>query len=62
LKFQRCARLAGLRPRSANCRPRSQDLRHSFAVRTLLDWYHEGADVQLKLPLLSTYMGHVKSV
>jgi integrase len=35
------------------------DLRHSFAVRTLLDWHAAGADVQARLPSLSTYMGHV---
>jgi integrase/recombinase XerD len=50
---------AGLRPRSASCRPRMHGLRHSFAVRTLLDWYRAGADVRGKLPLLSTYLGHV---
>lgn len=59
LNFQRFARLAGLRPRSANCRARIHDMRHSFAVRTILDWYREGVDVQARLPLLSTYMGHV---
>jgi integrase len=52
-------RRAGLPPRSAKCRPRPHDLRHSFAVRTLLDWYRDGADVQARLPLLSTYLGHV---
>lgn len=38
--------------------PRSHDMRHSFAVHALLRWYHEGANVQAKLPMLSTYMGH----
>lgn len=52
-------RRAGLQPRSATCRPRPHDLRHSFAVRTLLGWYRDGADVQARLPLLSTYLGHV---
>jgi integrase/recombinase XerD len=33
-------------------------LRHTFAVHRLLKWYQEGADVNAKLPLLSTYMGH----
>jgi integrase/recombinase XerD len=41
-------------------RPRAHDLRHSFAVRTLLGWYHDGADVQAMLPRLSTYLGHVE--
>jgi len=40
-------------------RPRLHDLRHSFAVHRLLHWYKEGVDVQNKLPLLSTFMGHV---
>lgn len=52
-------RRAGLTPRSTKCRPRPHDLRHSFAVRTLLGWYHDGADVQARMPLLSTYLGHV---
>jgi integrase/recombinase XerD len=38
--------------------PRMHDLRHSFAVNTLLDWYRSGADVEAKLPTLSTYLGH----
>jgi integrase len=50
---------AGLEPRSAKCRPRPHDLRHRFAVRTLLGWYRDGADVQARMPLLSTYLGHV---
>jgi integrase len=49
---------AGLRARSSVCRPRVHDLRHRFAVQTLLDWYRDGVDVQPRLPLLSTYMGH----
>lgn len=52
-------RRAGLTPRSAQCRPRPHDLRHSFAVRTLLGWYRDGSDVQTRMPLLSTYLGHV---
>jgi len=52
-------RQAGLRPRSLRCRPRPHDLRHSFAVRTLLNWYRAGDNVESKLPLLSTYLGHV---
>jgi site-specific recombinase XerD len=34
------------------------DLRHAFAVHRLLRWYRDGADVQAKLPLLATYLGH----
>ena len=57
--FSRLTRSAGLHPRSASCRPRLHDLRHSFAVNTLLGWYRDGVDVQQRLPLLSTYLGHV---
>jgi len=39
--------------------PRLHDLRHTFAVHRLLQWYKDGVDVQNKLPLLSTFMGHV---
>jgi integrase len=57
--FVMLARQAGLGPRSPRCRPRPHDLRHSFAVRTLLNWYRAGDNVESKLPLLSTYLGHV---
>jgi integrase/recombinase XerD len=39
--------------------PRLGDFRHTFAVQTLLGWYRRGDDVMAKLPLLSTFMGHV---
>jgi integrase len=57
--FLRLVRQAGLQPRSARCRPRPHDLRHSFAVRTVLDAYRADADVAARLPLLSTYLGHL---
>ena len=38
--------------------PRLHDLRHRFAVITLLGWYRTGQDVQANLPALSTYLGH----
>lgn len=56
--FVRFARRAGLLPRGPRCRPRIHDLRHSFAVRTLLGWHRAGLDVESRLPLLSTYLGH----
>ncbi|MCO5167732.1 MAG: tyrosine-type recombinase/integrase [Planctomycetes bacterium] len=40
-------------------RPRLHDLRHTFAVRTLTDWYRAKADIEKRLPVLSTYLGHV---
>lgn len=39
--------------------PRIHDLRHTFACHRLYKWYQEGHDILNKLPLLSTYMGHV---
>ena len=57
--FHRLVTLAGLTPRSSSCRPRIHDLRHSFAVRAMLDVYTAGEDGQTRLSLLSTWMGHV---
>jgi integrase len=57
--FQQLVRVAGLRPRSTSCRPRIHDLRHSFAVRSMLDAYAAGEDGQTRLTLLSTWLGHV---
>jgi integrase/recombinase XerD len=57
--FARLVRIAGLSPRSPGCRPRLHDFRHGFAVRTLLECHRDGVDVQARLPLLSTYLGHV---
>jgi integrase len=42
----------------APSKPRLHDLRHTFAVRTMLEWYRSGQDVGAKLPALSTYLGH----
>ena len=58
--FRQLRSRAGLQARSAVCRPRIHDLRHTFAVRTLLEWYRAGVQVQARLPLLSTYLGHVR--
>jgi integrase len=49
----------GLEGRSTRARPRPYDLRHAFAVHTLLDWYRTGEDIDRRMPLLSTYLGHV---
>ncbi|XID91541.1 tyrosine-type recombinase/integrase [Paenibacillaceae bacterium WGS1546] len=40
--------------------PRLFDLRHTFACNTVKRWHEAGEDVNRKLYLLSTYMGHVK--
>jgi len=38
--------------------PRLFDLRHTFAVKTILKWHAGGEDVGSMLPVLATYMGH----
>jgi integrase/recombinase XerD len=58
LTFTRLLDQVGLTRRSAACRPRIHDLRHSFAVATLLRWYRDGADIPALMPRLSTYLGH----
>jgi integrase/recombinase XerD len=55
--FRRLVDAAGVGARSS-ARPRLHDMRHTFAVATLLGWYRDGADVQSRLPWLSTYLGH----
>lgn len=52
-------RAAGLEDCAPRSRPRPHSLRHSFAVNTLRDWYANDVDVQARLPLLTTHMGHV---
>ena len=54
-------RRAGVRTASGGL-PRVHDMRHSFAHEALLRWYRAGIDVQVKLPALATYMGHVSVV
>lgn len=49
----------GIRGLPGQKAPRPHDLRHTFAVHRLLRWYRDGADVQSKLPALSTFMGHI---
>ena len=56
--FRRLVRHVGLQPQSGARQPRIHDLRHTFAVNTLLDWYRAGVDVAAWLPRLSTYLGH----
>jgi len=58
--FKKLTAQAGIKTRSPACRPRMHDLRHSFAVNTLLDAYRSGGDVAERIPLLSTYLGHTE--
>ncbi|MGI8701290.1 MAG: tyrosine-type recombinase/integrase [Nocardioidaceae bacterium] len=57
--FHRLVARAGLVPRSASCRPRIHDLRHAFAVDAMIEAYTAGQDGQIRLTLLSTWLGHV---
>jgi integrase/recombinase XerD len=56
--FQKLLRQAGIEARSSSCRPRIHDLRHSFAVSSLLDAYTRDLDIDRRLTLLATYLGH----
>lgn len=40
--------------------PRLHDLRHRFAISTLLRWYDDGEEIERRLPVLSAYLGHVE--
>ena len=45
--------------RTQEVRPRIHDLRHRFAVRTLIGWQRSGVDIDEHIATLSTYLGHV---
>jgi len=57
--FRQLTRRIGLREVGAHRGPRIHDLRHRFAVSTLLRWYRSGRKIDPLLPVLSTYLGHV---
>jgi integrase len=56
--FYKLSRWVGLRGPTDHHGPRIHDFRHAFAVRTVLRWYREGVDVDPRMPVLSTYLGH----
>jgi integrase/recombinase XerD len=56
--FRKLARQIGLRAPGAKHGPRIHDMRHRFAVVTLLRWYRSGTQVDRLLPVLATYLGH----
>jgi len=56
-KFRELLRLCGIGSGAPKA-PRLHDLRHTFACNCLRKWYEEGADVNAKLPILATAMGH----
>lgn len=46
---------------SNHANARIHDLRHTYAVHRLLAWYQDGQDINARLPILATYMGHVNT-
>lgn len=58
--FRKLRRRAGLEGARGSPKPRLHDFRHTFAVRTVIDWHRAGIDVQPRLLWLSTYLGHVE--
>jgi integrase/recombinase XerD len=56
--FVRLCRQIGLRKAGDSFGPRIHDFRHRFAVSTLVHWYQTGVDVEQRIPVLSTYLGH----
>lgn len=55
--FRQITTALGLRTETAH--PRVHDLRHGFAVRTLLTWQRCGVSIDRHLATLSGYLGHV---
>jgi integrase len=56
--FVKLSREIGLRPPHDSHGPRVHDMRHTFAVKTLLRWYQTGVDVERHIPELAIYLGH----
>jgi integrase len=57
--FYALSRQIGLRGPFDSHGPRLHDMRHRFATNTLVQWYRSGQDPERRLPLLSTFLGHV---
>jgi len=65
----RCRKLAKIRGKSASLgifrssafwrKCRIRHLRHRFATNALVRWYRAGEDPEVRLPVLSAYLGHV---
>ena len=58
--FRKLTCQIGLRQPGDNRGPRVHDLRHTFCVRALENWYRQGDDPESMLPVLGTYLGHVR--
>jgi len=57
--FRRVLHGAGIAHGGRGEGPRLHDMRHTFAVLRLLTWYEQGVNLNAKLPLLATYLGHI---
>lgn len=57
--FRRLTNKLGLLGTNGKRPPRLHDLRHRFAMSTLLRWYGDDQDIERRLPVLSAYLGHV---
>jgi integrase len=55
--FRQITTALGLR--TATTHPRVHDLRHGFAVRTLLNWQRQGLSIDNHIATLAGYLGHV---
>jgi integrase/recombinase XerD len=58
--FHRLSKMVGLCSRTGSRAPHLHDLRHRFALVTLLHWYRDGQDIERRLPVLSAFLGHVQ--
>jgi integrase len=60
--FAHACQQIGLRAHQHYCRhgrgPRIHDLRHTFAVQTMINWYRTGKDPAREMIRLTTYLGH----
>ena len=56
--FVKLSHEIGLRAPQDSHGPRLHDIRHAFAVKTLIRWYQTGVDVERHMPKLATYLGH----
>lgn len=56
--FRQLLRICGISHKGRGKGPRLHDARHSFAVHRLESWYKQGVDLNAKLPVLATYLGH----
>ena len=56
--FYDLSRQIGLRGPTDHTGPRIHDFRHRFALNTLIQWYRAGEDIERRLPVLSTFLGH----